>query len=306
MEQWTLSFPSCLACRTGFLRVHLLCLCIILFPRVLCRPWCKWRSYLALARLLTPFDQIVPRNLNPLPPPDNNNDPLALGPPTTQWTMVKSEGTANSAMDVPTKYCKTCNIWRPPRCHHCRVCDSCIETQDHHCVWINNCVGRRNYRYFFGFVSSGTLLGMYLIFGSLGHCLRYASEQGISFRSSIDHNRVPFAMVVYGILATPYPACLWVYHLWLMARGETTREYINSHKFLKKDRHRPFNHGSVFKNWVVVLLRPQPPTYLQLKEKHEPGDQRFGSQKGSGPSAADLKSRGVELQNITRESVRPR
>ena len=45
-------------------------------------------------------------------------------------------------VDVPTKYCKTCNIWRPLRCHHCRTCDNCVETQDHHCVWLNNCVGR--------------------------------------------------------------------------------------------------------------------------------------------------------------------
>ena len=203
-------------------------------------------------------------------------------------------------MDVPTKYCRTCNIWRPPRCHHCRVCDSCIETQDHHCVWINNCVGRRNYRYFFTFVSSGTLLGFYLMFGSLGHCLRYASMEQISLASSINVNRAPFAMFIYAILATPYPACLWGYHLWLIARGETTREYLNSHKFLKKDRHRPFTYGNILKNWIAVLNRPRPPTYLRFKARYEEGDQRFGPRRGKrqAPLVAEQRNGGMELKNV--------
>jgi len=222
--------------------------------------------------------------------------------------MIKTAGAANAAMDVPTKYCKTCNIWRPPRCHHCRVCDNCIETQDHHCVWINNCVGRRNYRYFFAFVSSGTLLGIFLIFASLGDCLRYASENHISFGTAISQRRVPFAMFIYGLLATPYPLCLWGYHLWLMARGETTREYLNSHKFLKKDRHRPFTHGNALRNWLVVFLRPRPPTYLRFKEQYEEGDQRYGSRRGKWqrPPSAEHQNDAMELEerNGTRGGAR--
>ena len=238
-------------------------------------------------------------------PPEESPDPLTLGPPTTQWTMIKSAETTNAAMDVPTKYCKTCNIWRPPRCHHCRTCDNCIETQDHHCVWINNCVGRRNYRYFFAFVSTGTLLGIFLTFASLGHCLRYRSEHRISFATSIDTNRIPFAMFVYGLLVTPYPACLWGYHLWLMARGETTREYLNSHKFLPKDRHRPFTQASILKNWIAVLLRPRPPTYLRFKHKYEEGDQRFGSRRGNrqAPPVVEHQGNGMEMQNVSATSI---
>ena len=222
----------------------------------------------------------------------------------TQWTTIKSAGMLNGAMDVPTKFCKTCDLWRPPRCHHCRICDSCIETQDHHCVWINNCVGRRNYRYFFTFVSFGTILGIFLTFASLGHCLRYQTEQRISFSEAIHQCRVPFAMFIYGLLATPYPACLWGYHLWLIARGETTREYLNSHKFVKNDRHRPFTQVSAFKNWVVVLLRPRPPTYLRFKQKYEEGDQRFGPRRGKrqAPLVAEQQGVGMELQRFRETS----
>lgn len=240
-----------------------------------------------------------------MPPADESDDPLRLAPPMNDWTMIKSATSATAAMEVPTKYCKTCNIWRPPRGHHCRVCDNCIETQDHHCVWLNNCVGRRNYRYFFTFVTTCTLLGLYLLGASLAQVLVYMNQQHISFGASISHFRVPFAMVIYGLLATPYPAALMVYHLFLMGRGETTREYLNSHKFLKKDRHRPFTQGSIVKNWFAVLCRPRPPTYLNFKKKYENGDQRFGERMGkrTAPLKEEVQGAGVamEMQNVNQE-----
>lgn len=206
-------------------------------------------------------------------------------------------------MEVPTKFCKTCNIWRPPRCHHCRVCDNCIETQDHHCVWINNCVGRRNYRYFFAFLTTATLLGLYVIGGSLAHIFLYMNQEDVSFGTAIDHLRVPFAMVIYGFVAMLYPLALLGYHLFLMGRGETTREFLNSHKLLKKDRYRAFTQGSVIKNWTAVLCRPRPPTYYQFKRRFVGGDQRFGTTRRRDKAAAaqsEGSNQGLEMQDIGR------
>ncbi|KAF2703940.1 zf-DHHC-domain-containing protein [Pleomassaria siparia CBS 279.74] len=243
---------------------------------------------------------ILPRNLHPFPPTSPEEDPLSVGPPTTEWTMVVSATAEGSAMEVPTKYCKSCNIWRPPRAHHCRVCDNCIETQDHHCVWLNNCVGRRNYRYFFVFVVSGTMLGMFLIAACLAHILIWRQQNSASFGKAINQWRVPFAMCIYAVIFTPYPLSLGVYHLFLMGRGETTREYLNSHKFLKKDRHRPFTQGILLKNWLVVLQRPRPPTYLHFKQRFEEGDQRFGPRRGkrSAPLDAEQQGGGLEMQDV--------
>lgn len=210
-----------------------------------------------------------------------------MAPPTNDWTLIKSAESSTAAMEVPTKYCKTCNIWRPPRAHHCRLCDNCVETQDHHCVWINNCVGRRNYRYFFTFIASGTLLAVYLVGASLAQVLVFSNEENVSFGAAVSHFRVPFAMVIYGFICLLYPAALMGYHLFLMARGETTREFLNSQKFLKKERYRAFAQGSIWKNWVVVLCRPRPPTYYRFKHRFEEGDQRFGvrrNQHGNNPS----------------------
>ncbi|OJD16881.1 hypothetical protein AJ78_02978 [Emergomyces pasteurianus Ep9510] len=243
---------------------------------------------------------IIPRNLHPMPPADPNEDPLTPGPPSNDWVMIKLATSDVAAMDVPVKYCRTCNIWRPPRCYHCRVCDNCVETLDHHCVWLNNCVGRRNYRYFFTFVSSATIMSLFLMGASLGHCLGYRNQEGISFSEAIAKCRAPFAMFLYGLLAAPYPASLWAYHFFLMSRGETTREYLNSHKFPKEDRHRPFSQGNIFRNWIAVLLRPRPPTYVQFKKGYEEGDQRLEAEKRKY-KARDLEAQngeGMEMQGV--------
>ena len=204
-------------------------------------------------------------------------------------------------MEVPTKYCKTCQIWRPPRTHHCRMCDNCIETADHHCVWLNNCVGRRNYRYFFTFVSSATLLALYLVAASLAQILVYMRRERVSFAQAINHDAVPFAMVIYGFIGFLYPAALMGYHMFLMANGETTREFLNSHKFLKKDRFRTFTQGTWYKNWMVVLCRPRPPTYYHFKKSYSVGDQRLATMRLKERQRRAKQERGeqgVELHDI--------
>ncbi|KAL5049859.1 Palmitoyltransferase erf2 [Aspergillus fruticulosus] len=242
---------------------------------------------------------VIPRNLHQMPPIEPSQDPLAIGPPTNDWVMVKLATSDVAAMDVPVKYCKTCSIWRPPRCYHCRVCDNCIETLDHHCVWLNNCVGRRNYRYFFAFVSTSTLLALLLLGASLAHILVYRSREGITFGDAIDKWRVPFAMVIYGALAAPYPASLWAYHLFLVGRGETTREYLNSHKFAKADRHRPFTQGNVIQNWMAVFGRPRPPTYMQFKEYYQEGDQRLSTVKRKFLPRNTEPQNDIEMQHVS-------
>ncbi|KAK4209866.1 DHHC palmitoyltransferase-domain-containing protein [Rhypophila decipiens] len=258
---------------------------------------------------------ILPRNVHQFPPVAENEDPLRLAPPTNDWTLVKSMEKSTAAMEVPTKYCKTCNIWRPPRTYHCRLCDNCIETQDHHCVWFNNCVGRRNYRYFFAFVTSATFLGLYLIGACLGQILVYMNQQSISFGSAVNHFRVPFALAIYGFFSFLYPAALMGYHLFLMARGETTREYLTSHKFLKKDRYRAFTQASWFRNWFVVLCRPRPPTYIGFKNPFSVGDQRFnsvptsvrlrefGAASAGHAHHAETKE-GVEMQDVKKSALK--
>ncbi|KAI1309542.1 palmitoyltransferase ERF2 [Xylaria venustula] len=241
---------------------------------------------------------ILPRNLHQFPPADENEDPLRLAPPTNDWTLIKSAESSIAAMEVPTKFCRSCNIWRPPRAHHCRLCDNCVETQDHHCVWVNNCVGRRNYRYFFTFVTWTTVMGLYLIGTSLAQIIIYSHREGVSFGEAVNHFRIAFTLVIYAIFGALYPAALTGYHLFLMGRGETTREFLNSHKLLKQDRYRAFTQGSMWRNWVVVLCRPRPPTYYRFKDRYEEGDQRFGERRTIQENRKPTGSQDVEMHSV--------
>jgi len=72
------------------------------------------------------------------------------------------------------RWCRICRIYRPPRATHCPECDNCVLHWDHHCPFVNNCIGRRNYAYFLGFVTSACcmaawglpLLVWYFLIGS--------------------------------------------------------------------------------------------------------------------------------------------
>lgn len=96
-----------------------------------------------------------------------------------------------NGMTVPLKWCRTCRIFRPPRAAHCSECNVCVERFDHHCPWMGQvcararrlgegclhatphgctpppappqCIGRRNYRFFLGFIISVSLLCCYTL-----------------------------------------------------------------------------------------------------------------------------------------------
>ncbi|TPX31424.1 hypothetical protein SmJEL517_g05255 [Synchytrium microbalum] len=50
------------------------------------------------------------------------------------------------------RWCRKCNVYKPPRTHHCRECRKCVLKMDHHCPWLNNCVGHRNSGHFLRFL----------------------------------------------------------------------------------------------------------------------------------------------------------
>ncbi|CAK0828267.1 unnamed protein product [Prorocentrum cordatum] len=130
------------------------------------------------------------------------------------------------------RWCSTCKIVRPPRASHCPDCDNCVLRFDHHCPFVNNCVGQRNYFFFMGFTTSVCLLAMVVIPALMWYLLgvKGGDAEGNDFTfASVDTGAVLTAVLITiaaaggigGILVFG----LWVYHLFLVYNGITTKEH---------------------------------------------------------------------------------
>ncbi|CAF2343791.1 unnamed protein product [Rotaria sp. Silwood2] len=189
---------------------------------------------------------------------------------------------------VYIKYCRTCKLFRPPRCSHCSICERCIDTFDHHCPWLNNCVGRRNYRYFFQFLFL-LCIHMILLFA---FCLYYVlhdrhhkilppnyhllplnpniSKRQNDYLSSIHLDKTIFVgfqdyrfiiciilLLLLGLMAIPIGG-LTGFHIYLICQGRTTNEQVTGKYRIQND---VFNRGC-WKNCSYALCQP---LYPQLK-----------------------------------------
>ncbi|TIB67393.1 zf-DHHC-domain-containing protein [Wallemia mellicola] len=64
------------------------------------------------------------------------------------------------------RFCRSCQVYKPPRAHHCSRSNRCILRMDHYCPWMNNCIGFYNYGHFIRFlifVDIGCLFHFYLL-----------------------------------------------------------------------------------------------------------------------------------------------
>lgn len=81
-------------------------------------------------------------------------------PPAT--ISQPSEEAKRMGVTAP-RFCKSWNVFKPPRSHHCSSCGRCVLKMDHHCPWINNCVGYDNYGHFLRFVLYVDLATLYVL-----------------------------------------------------------------------------------------------------------------------------------------------
>lgn len=134
------------------------------------------------------------------------------------------------------KYCYTCQVYRPPRCSHCPRCDNCVEKFDHHCPWTGTCIGKRNYRFFYLFVSSTTIMCLFVIAISIVQLVLVSIEEyrnitanggfGPSLGNILKRCPVAVLLIIYLFFALLFVGSLCVYHSYLILTNQTTYETI--------------------------------------------------------------------------------
>ncbi|KAG5502968.1 hypothetical protein JKF63_04741 [Porcisia hertigi] len=159
---------------------------------------------------------------------------------------------------LETKWCYSCNIYRPYRGAHCRYCDRCVARRDHHCPWTGTCIGAKNYRYYFALVWVLSVLLFTALCGGIQsfaqRILRHSNvasavEDGPSAFTSalIDTYCLELILILlsftFGLLAWS----LAFYHTYLISQNLTS---VDVAKDLDEN---VFTHGSVLANMRAAL-----------------------------------------------------
>ncbi|XP_075752732.1 palmitoyltransferase ZDHHC9 isoform X2 [Pelodiscus sinensis] len=164
---------------------------------------------------------------------------------------------------VKLKYCYTCKIFRPPRASHCSICDNCVERFDHHCPWVGNCVGKRNYRYFYLFILSLSLLTIYIFAFNIVYVALKSLK--IGFLNTLKETPGTVLEVLICFFTLWSVVGLTGFHTFLVALNQTTNEDIKGAWTGKNRVQNPYSHGNVVKNCCEVLCGPLPPSVLDRR-----------------------------------------
>uniref|UniRef100_A0A7N0TB65 S-acyltransferase n=1 Tax=Kalanchoe fedtschenkoi TaxID=63787 RepID=A0A7N0TB65_KALFE len=140
----------------------------------------------------------------------------------------KSRTVTVNGVQLRTRYCKICNIFRPPRSCHCAVCDNCVQKFDHHCPWLSQCIGLRNYRFYLTFLFSTWIYFAYIWSFSCWRIHKRIQKSGIGFVGIINKCPETLALATLSFAAVGFLLGQIVSHLYLAAINQASFQLSNS------------------------------------------------------------------------------
>ncbi|CAI0374656.1 unnamed protein product [Linum tenue] len=198
---------------------------------------------------------IIPRNSHP-PEMDESMDMTST---SMEWfKLPRTKDVFVNGYSVKVKFCDTCLLYRPPRASHCSICNNCVQKFDHHCPWVGQCIGLRNYPFFICFISSSTMLCLYVFVFSWINIIR---QQGPLW-SVLSNDIISLSLIIYCFIAVWFVGGLTVFHFYLISTNQTTYENFR-YRYDKKEN--PFRRGCL-QNFKEVFVSDIPPSAVNFRE----------------------------------------
>ncbi|XP_077599393.1 palmitoyltransferase ZDHHC18-B-like isoform X2 [Stigmatopora nigra] len=226
---------------------------------------------------------------------DNASSASCRSAPRTKEVLINQQV-------VKLKYCFTCKMFRPPRTSHCGLCDNCVERFDHHCPWVGNCVGKRNYRFFYAFITSLSFLTAF-IFCSVATHLVLRTSDGKSLLAAVQESPGSAVELCVCFFSVWCILGLSGFHTYLLASNLTTNEDIKGTWSGKSGANvtNPYSHKNIFVNCASILCEPMPPSLINGRAPVRTQPVRTAAKNGTDAP----KSRGKSLPSAPSGEGRP-
>ena len=164
-------------------------------------------------------------------------------PTSSEWEKENAEKKTEGL-----RFCSREKKWKPERTHFCSAIGHNVLKMDHYCPWLANCVGYFNHKFFMLFIVYASIasgwttisVAQLLAMSSAGYL---AKSQALSAAQIFFLSEGLCISSLISLILTPFAG----FHVWLVARNQTTLEYCE-----KANANTSYDFG-IFFNFAQVF-----------------------------------------------------